>query len=286
VRHIKPLARLELLGLEHVCQNQAENGSFFESGFRASGKHAKRAHSLRPMISRECSAIFYRLDRLSRVNATEWRRNTPRAAPHGAARQSSGPATLCENGPRDRLSRGAMRRSASTSVEGRIGTTRNLRGRKCKIRAKSRKGASTTGTAVADNPRQPLSAARVAARSREEDALSRREALINRSWISCDQSRFWFRVPSNSPFKIGFPHEAPMVVLGCPCLVHLTFQILAKLLNVFTGNMKPRRTGPLIFKKAGPFSQISGIEKADLWAPNLPADILRGPQFPRAEGGS
>jgi len=38
------------------------------------------------------------------------------------------------------------------------------------MHAKSRKGASTTVTAVIDNPRQPLSAARVLAPSRMETA--------------------------------------------------------------------------------------------------------------------
>jgi len=51
--HIKPLARSESFGLEHICQNQADNGPFLESGFLASGKHAKRAPSLRPLIGAE-----------------------------------------------------------------------------------------------------------------------------------------------------------------------------------------------------------------------------------------
>jgi len=65
---------------------------------------------------------------------------------------------------------------------------------KRKMRAKSRKGASITVTAVADNTRQPLSAARVAAPSREETARKMRFRIaklsINRYWVICDQSRF------------------------------------------------------------------------------------------------
>jgi hypothetical protein len=65
------------------------------------------------------------------------------------------------------------------------------------MRAKARKGASTTMTAIVDNPRQPLSAARVAAPSREETARKMRFCIakpsINRYWVSCDQSRVWFQ---------------------------------------------------------------------------------------------
>jgi hypothetical protein len=91
------------------------------------------------------------------------------------------------------------------------------------MRAKSRKGASTTVTAVADNPRQPLSAARVAAPLREETARSMRFRIaklsINRFWVNCDQSGFWFQNPRKTPFTLCFPHEAPVLDLGCPCLV-------------------------------------------------------------------
>jgi hypothetical protein len=58
------------------------------------------------------------------------------------------------------------------------------------MRAKSRKGASTTVTAVVDNPRQPLF--RVAAPSREGTARKMRfrvaKLSINRSLVRCDQS--------------------------------------------------------------------------------------------------
>ena len=53
MKHIKPLARSESLGLEHVCKHQAEYGTIFETGFLASGNHAKRAPSLRPVIGPE-----------------------------------------------------------------------------------------------------------------------------------------------------------------------------------------------------------------------------------------
>jgi hypothetical protein len=42
---------------------------------------------------------------------------------------------------------------------------------------------------------------------------------INRSSVNRDQSRFWFHIPRKTPTKISFPREAPMVDLGCPCLV-------------------------------------------------------------------
>ena len=48
----------DALGLEHVCHNQAENGSFSESRFLASEKHAKRAPSLRPLIGPESVQRF------------------------------------------------------------------------------------------------------------------------------------------------------------------------------------------------------------------------------------
>jgi len=56
------------------------------------GKTRQKSSLLAPCDwSRECSTIFYRLNGLSRVNATEWRWNTPRAEPHGAARRVLGP---------------------------------------------------------------------------------------------------------------------------------------------------------------------------------------------------
>jgi hypothetical protein len=84
-------------------------------------------------------------------------------------------------------------------------------------------GVPLTVTTVVDNPPSLLSAARVAAPSSEKHArkmLFRIAKLsINRSSVNCDQSRFWFHVPRKTSFKISFPREAPMVDLGCPCLV-------------------------------------------------------------------
>ena len=91
------------------------------------------------------------------------------------------------------------------------------------MRAQSRKGASTTVTAVVDNPRQPLSAARVAGPSREETAQKMRFRIaklsINRYWVNCDQSRIWFQIPRKTTFKMSSPREAPMVDIGCLRLV-------------------------------------------------------------------
>ena len=59
--------------------------------FLGLGETRQKSSPLAPCDwSRECSTIFYRLNGLSRVNATEWRWNTPRAEPHGAARQVRG----------------------------------------------------------------------------------------------------------------------------------------------------------------------------------------------------
>jgi hypothetical protein len=63
----------------------------------------------------------------------------------------------------------------------RIGATRNLRDGKWKMRAKPRKGASTTVTAVVGNLPQSLSAARVAAPSREETARKMRFRIAKHS---------------------------------------------------------------------------------------------------------
>ena len=91
------------------------------------------------------------------------------------------------------------------------------------MHAKSRDGVPLTVTTVVDNPPSPLSAARVAAPSSEKHARKMRFRIaklsINRSWVNCDQSRFWFHIPRKTPFKISYPREAPMVELGCPCLV-------------------------------------------------------------------
>jgi hypothetical protein len=91
---------------------------------------------------------------------------------------------------------------------------------------KSRDRESFTVTTVVNDPPSPLSAARVAAASSEKHARKMRFRIaklsINRSWVNCDQPRFWFHIPTKTRFEIGFPREAPMVDLGCPCLVRLS----------------------------------------------------------------
>jgi hypothetical protein len=93
------------------------------------------------------------------------------------------------------------------------------------MRAKPRDRVSFTVTTVVDNPPSPLSAARVASPSSEKHARKMRFRIakisINRSRVNCHQSRFWFQIPRKTPSKISFPREAPLVDLGCPCLVVL-----------------------------------------------------------------
>jgi hypothetical protein len=88
------------------------------------------------------------------------------------------------------------------------------------MRAKSRDEVSFTVTTVVDNPASPLSVARVAAPSSAKHARKMRFRIaklsINRSWVNCDQSKFWFQIPRNTPLKVSFPREAPMIDLGYP----------------------------------------------------------------------
>jgi hypothetical protein len=92
-----------------------KTGPVFESGFWPPGKHAKRAPSLRLLIGSESVQRFF-------TGKTGFRGSTlPNGAGTHRARSreaSSGPATLCEKGPRDRPSRGTTRRSASAGVGG------------------------------------------------------------------------------------------------------------------------------------------------------------------------
>jgi hypothetical protein len=85
------------------------------------GKTRQKSSLLAPSDwSRECSTMFCRLNGLTRFNATEWRRYTPRAAPHGAARPVRGPPRFAKKAhATDELSQGTMRRSASAGVGGR-----------------------------------------------------------------------------------------------------------------------------------------------------------------------
>ena len=54
---------------------------------------------------------------------------------------------------------------------------------------------------------------------RAEDALRITQLSINRAWVSAAiNTDFSFKFLKTT-FKISFPREAPMVDLGCPCLV-------------------------------------------------------------------
>ena len=61
-------------------------------------------------------------------------------------------------------------------------------------------------TTEVDNPPSPLSAARVATPSSEKHARKMcfriAKLLINRSWVSCDQSRFCFQIPTKTAYKL------------------------------------------------------------------------------------
>jgi hypothetical protein len=88
------------------------------------------------------------------------------------------------------------------------------------MRAKSRKGASTVVTAVVANRPEPLSAARVAAPSREEIAQKTRfriaKVSINRYWVNGHQSRFR-QVSSKIPFKLRVVLKATQSLCGGAC---------------------------------------------------------------------
>jgi len=89
---------------------------------------------------------------------------------------------------------------------------------KRKMRAKSRHGVLFTVTTVVDNPPSPLSAARVAALSSDTHARKMRFRIaklsINRYWVNCDQSRFWFQHMSHFPHARQDHRGAPVRGIG------------------------------------------------------------------------
>ena len=94
---------------------------------------------------------------------------------------------------------------------------------KRKMCAKPRDGVSFTVTTVIDNPPLPLSAARVTTPSSETHARKMgfriAKLSINPYSVNSDQYRIWFQIPRKITLKLSFLREAPMVDVGCPCLV-------------------------------------------------------------------